>query len=412
MLALPETNASYWRNVYTSSLYPKLKGDLSVDAVIVGGGITGLTTAYLLKQSGLRVAVIEKDTVGGGTTGRTTGKVTSQHNLIYDDFLKRLGKETASIYGLANETAIKKVEDIVKAEKIDCDWERDAHYVYTTKSQPEQIKRFQAEARAAAQCDLPATFERTTPLPFKVTAAVKFANQGKIHAQKYVLGLAKAVHGKGSYVFEHSHAIGIRDGTQCRVRTSGGRVFAKHIVIATNVPTLPLLARGAYCILEYPMESYIVLGQPRRKLKGMYISPDSDSYSLLPFKHGSSDILLVGGESHISGLRGNTTNHYNKLADYAWQHFGVPEIDFHWSDRDYLSYDGPPLAGRAYPWSKNLYVASAFRKWGLSNGTVSAMIIHDLINGRPNPWADVYSPQRSGPVKSIPRVAGKYIFKR
>lgn len=399
---------SLWRESYTPALYPELAEELAVDVAIVGGGITGLTAAYLLKKSGFNIAVVEKDTVGGGTTGRTTGKVTSQHNLIYADFTKRLGAETARLYGAANEAAVAKVAEIVAVEKIQCDWARDDHYTFTT--DPNQVQKFKEEVQAAKKAGLPATFETTTPLPFEVAAAVKFTDQGKINAQKYVLGLAKAIHGGGSYVFEHSNVISIRAGTPGRIQTNRGKIVALNIIVATNVPTLPLVARGGYCILEYPTESYIVAGKLPQKLEGMYISPDSDNYSLLPVTVDGENYLLVGGEGHLSGMRGSTSKRYQKLANYADEHFGVSHADYHWSDRDYLSYDGPPLAGLLYPWSKNIYVASAFRKWGLSNGTASAMIIHDLITGIPNPWADIYTPQRFRPIKYIPRTALKLLL--
>lgn len=401
------TEQSLWREAYQASLYPCLSGELEVDVVIVGAGITGLTAAYLLKQSGLTVAVLDKDSVGGGTTGRTTGKVTSQHSLIYNDLSKRLGKDKARLYGQINQAAIEQVAAIVKHEKLDCGWTRDDNYVYTTAK--EQVKELQAEAAIAAELGLPASFETQPPLPFAAQGAVKFSNQAKIHSQQYVLGLAGVVEGAGSYVFEMSNVIGIRDGRTVRVRTKRGKVKASHAIVATNVPTMPLLARGSYCILEYPMESYIVAGRADKKITGMYISPDDTNYSILPFEHDGEQFLLVGGESHLSGLRGNKQARYDRLARYAEKHFGMKTVDFRWSDRDYLSYDGLPLVGKTYPWSKHIYVASAFRKWGLSNGTAAAKILHDRILGIENPAAKIFDPNRLSPIASIPRVAAQFI---
>jgi glycine/D-amino acid oxidase-like deaminating enzyme len=406
MISLPDKEAPYWFNSVAKPAYPALSGDLEVDAVIVGAGITGLTAAYLLKQAGMSVVVLEKDKVGSGTTGRTTGKVTSQHNLIYDDFQKRLGKRTARLYGEANQTAVQQVETIINEAGIDCDWQRDDNYVYT--ADPNRIGEFRHEAKAAKKLGLPASFETQTPLPFRVEAAVKFANQGKFNSEKYVQGLAKAVDGNGSHVFEHSNVISIRDGTPGRVRTKQGRVIAKGIIVATNVPTLPLMARGAFCLLEYPTESYIVLGKLNRELKGMYISPDDNHYSILPTTVNGERLLLIGGESNISGVRLSKGRKYQKLSNYAARHFGVTEITHKWSDRDYLTYDGPPLVGKLYPWSKHLYVASAFRKWGLTNGTAAAMILRDLITGQPNPWAATFNSNRLKPIANIPRTVTKY----
>lgn len=393
MLQLPETEKSYWREFYPAkAIYKELTENIEVDVVIVGAGITGLSTAYLLKKQGLNVAVLDKHTIGGGTTGRTTGKVTSQHNLHYEKLQDRLGAKTARIYGEANQAAIEKIEQIIAAEKIDCDWQRDDNYVFTT--DPDKVGSIRREADVAASLGLPATFETISPLPFDITAAVRFANQAKINSQKYLLGLAQAVDGGGSYVFENSNALGISDDRPCRVRTKKAKVFAKNIIIASNVPTMPLLARAGYAIHEYPSESYLVAGQTNRAIKGMYISPDEDHYSILPLKIDGRQMLLVGGEGHVWGLRGNRQARFERLAEYAEKYFEIPAVTNRWSDRDYLAYDGVPLIGKLYPWSKNTYVGSAFKKWGLTNGTVAAMILCDLVCEIDNPWAAVFSPRR------------------
>lgn len=403
-MRLPYQQTSLWRDSYPARcLYPSLRKNLKVDVAIVGAGITGLTTAYLLKRAGLKIAVIEKDTIGGGTTGRATGKVTSQHSLIYADLAQRLGRPMAQTYGEANQAAVEQVSAIVKKERLDCDWAQDDNYVYTT--DPRKIKTFKREAEAAAGLGLPASFETASPLPFEVRGAVKFSGQGKINAQKYLLGLAKYVDGDGSHVFEKSDCIGIRGN---RVRTRHGKVHAKNVVVATNVPTMPLMARGGYCLLEYPTESCIVAGRPAKNLKGMYISPDKNHYSILPIQVEGKSLLLIAGENRLPWQR-HKQDRYHRLADYAEEHFGLTAITHHWSDRDYTTYDGPPLIGRVYPWSKHLYVGTAYRKWGLSNGTAAAMILSDRILGRPNKWAAFFEPMRLKPVTSIPRVFAGYV---
>lgn len=407
MPILPSIEKSLWRESSSGQIYPQLEADVEADVVIVGAGITGLTSAYLLKQQGLKVAVIEKDTVGGGTTGRTTGKVSSQHGINYQGLIDKHGGKTAKLYGQAMQSAVNKVEEIINKEKISCDWQADDNYVFTTERQG--IGQIKKEAEVSAKLGLPASFVTSTPLPFSVKGAVKFSNQGKFNSQKYLLGLAKAVHGKGSLVFENSKVTGIHDGSPAHIRTAKAKVSCKHIIVATNVPTLPLMARGGYCVLEYPTESYIIAGKLKDELKGMYITPDDNHYSILPVDVGKESYLLIGGGGHISGMRLSREKRFQKLAAYASEKFAVTEITHKWSDRDYLSYDQMPLIGRLYPWSKNLYVGTAYKKWGLSGGTAAGIILSDLIAGKTNPWADVFSPQRLGPIKSIPSVAYKYL---
>lgn len=400
MLRLPEKEESYWQSSVKAAGYPKLTEDLEVDTVIVGGGIAGLTTAYLLKKAGLKVAVIEKNTIGSGTTSRTTGKLTSQHGLTYESLQKRHGKKTAGIYASANQTAVEEVVRIIGKEKIDCDLEMDDNYVFT--ADPARIAQFKAEARIAAKLGLPATFETGLPLPFKIEAAVRFTGQAKLNIQKYIHGLARLIDGGGSHVFEHSNVTGFHDGEPATVSTGTAAITAKNIVAATKIPAAPLLARGAYAALEHPHTSYIVAGKLDDDLKGMYISPDKGHYSILPVTSGRDRLLLIGGEHHTPGF-GRPRKRYQRLADYSERYFGLPAIDYRWKGMDYLAYDDIPLIGKVYPWSKHLYTATGFKKWGISTSMVAGMILRDAIDGRDNSWASTFDAMRLKPVISIPR---------
>lgn len=405
MTTIPENNRSLWREAYAEQLYPALNDDKAADVVIIGAGITGLTTAYMLKRAGLTVCVLEKDSVGGGTSGRTTGKVTAQHGLMYEELVRHQGRDRAQVYAAANMKAVQLIREIISDERISCDWQSDDNYVFTT--QASNLEQFKREVEVAASLGLPASLVTETALPFSVQAAVKFSDQGKFSAQKYLLGLAKAVHGGGSTVQEKSNVVSIRGGIPCRVATINGKVTAKAVVVATNVPTMPLVARGAYCALEYPTESYVIAATYDKNLAGMYISPDSNHYSILPITVDGIPRLLIGGGGHLSGLRGSKQWRFTRLARYASKHFGLDSFTHAWSDRDYIAYDEIPLIGKLYPLSKNVYVGTAFKKWGLTNGTVAGMLLSDLITDTPNAWAETFTPHRLSPVESIPRAVLK-----
>lgn len=372
---------------------------------MVGGGIAGLSAAYMVKQSGKTVAVLEKDRIGGGTTGHTTGKVTSQHNLIYKELTDRLGKEAARVYGQANQQALEKIAVVIRKEKIDCGFTRADNYVFT--ADPERVKQFKDEAKAAAALDLPASFETETGLPFHTLCAVKFTDQAYFNAQAYISGLAAAVNGGGGYVFENTRVSVFRDGKRPHVRAGGHRVDTQDIIVATNVPSLPLMARGTYCAMEYPHESYIVACKAPAYPAGMYISPDDERYSILPIEYKGERLLLVGGSNHIPGLGLGADRHYKELAEYAQTKLNASSVKYRWKARDYLAYDSLPLVGKLYPWSRHLYVISAFRKWGLTNSMASAVLIRDIINGEPNPAKEFFNPHRPSVIKSIPHAIAK-----
>lgn len=405
MSNLPKNDQAYWIDSTTSPGYPELDQDINVDVAIVGAGIVGLTSAYLLKKAGLKVVVLEKGTVGAGVSGHTTGKITSQHNLIYAKLQKRLGKETARIYGEANQSALELIAQIIEDETIDCDFRREDNYVYTADKR--QLPDYQLEAEVAASLGLPARFETSSQLPFEVAGSVRFTNQATFHVRKYLLALAKLVDGDDCQVFENTRALRIVDGTPGKITAPKAKLTAEKIIVATNVPTFPLMARGSYCVAEYPKQSYIVAGKIDRAVSGMYISTDKQHYSILPVITNGQNYLLIGGEGHIPGTRLNQSTRYQRLADYAKKYFGVTEIDYTWSDYDYLGYDDMPLIGKLYPWSKNTYTATGFMKWGMTNGTMAAMLLSDLVQGQPSPWADTFTPHRSSVVTSIPKVIGE-----
>lgn len=404
MASIYVSDTSYWTKSVPDANYPKLTDDLEIDVAVIGGGIAGLTAAYLLKKAGKTVAVLEKDTIGSGVTGHTTGKVTSQHGLNYHRLQKRFGDKTARLYGEANQTAIEEIEKLIKQEKIDCDWQRDDNYVFTENT--EELGQLHHEAEVAAGLGLPADFTVTTGLPFEVKGAVRFSSQAKLHSVKYLHGLARAIHGQGSYVFEGTKGMLINDGASVTLRTSHGKVTAQDVIIATDVPA-PIIMHTAYSILEYPTRSYIVAAETNDDIKGMYISASSPIRSILPISDGDKKLLLIGGESHFPGL-GYAGTRYGRLADYAKERFGVTNIMGKWWAMDYISYDELlPLVGRAYPWSKHVYVATGFKKWGLANSMASGMILRDLILGKPNDWTKVYESMRLSPITSIPRFIAK-----
>jgi glycine/D-amino acid oxidase-like deaminating enzyme len=396
----PDNSGSYWLKDGTKPTYPTLSEDIEVDVVIVGGGITGLTIAHSLKQTGRTVAVLERRTIAGGTTSGTTGKVTAQHGIAYADLVRRFGVKDMQLYADIYMQAMREMEALVESENFDCEWSKQDNYVYT--ADREKVGQFKDEAAVAASLGLPASFETDLHLPFEVRGAVKFADQAQFSSTKYCQELAKRINGEGSYVYEQSKAIGFEDGSPAHVKTAEGSVTAKHIIIATLVPTLPLIGRVTYGLFESPQTSYIVAGKTDSTLEGMYISPDKDHYSILPVQDGGERYILIGGGAHLPGM-GRSEPRFDKLSEYATKWFDVKTVAYKWGAMDYTAYDKLPLVGKLYPWSKNMYTATGFKKWGLSTSMVAAIIIRDLLDGRTSPVAHFFRTHRASAPLSIPQ---------
>src|SRR5215218_1319671 len=200
MGSLNETNRSLWVGTSEVTRFHELHGDLSADVVVVGAGIAGLTTAALLKADGARVVVVEAGRVAAGVTGYTTAKLTVLHGLVFDDLVQAFGEEGARKYADANLAGMATVAELAVRHGIDCDLERRPAYTYTT--DPAMVDKVTAEVAAAQRVGLVAEFVTDTDLPYPVEAAIRLDDQAQFHPRKYCLGLAAAVDGAGSAVFE------------------------------------------------------------------------------------------------------------------------------------------------------------------------------------------------------------------
>jgi len=393
MGSLHETNPSLWVATTDPGEQPPLAGDDRADVVVVGAGITGLTTARLLVERGASVIVVDAGPVCAGATGYTTAKVTSLHGLVYTDLASRFDEERARIYGTANEAAIGEVARLVDHDGIDCGFERLAHVAYTT--DPSRAGSVADEADLATRLGLPAARVVGTDLPFDVAAALRFDHQAQIHPRAYCLGLVRTITSAGGRVHAHTRARHISDG---RVVTDRGELLARSVVVATH---LPIKEMGGYFARTVPLRSYaLAVTVAGVRPRNMYFSIDQPTRSL----RTSGDHLIIGGEGHRVGEAHDTREHYRNLERWARQHFDVTAVTHRWSAQDWSAADGVPYIGRM-PGHDDVYVATAFKKWGMTHGTIAAMILSELIAGRGHPWLKVYDATRIAAKQSLRGVA-------
>jgi glycine/D-amino acid oxidase-like deaminating enzyme/nitrite reductase/ring-hydroxylating ferredoxin subunit len=381
--------------------YPQLAGDVEADVAVVGAGITGATTAFLLKQEGKRVALIDSGLVCSGATGYTTAKLTVGHGLVYRDLVEQHGTEAARRYAKGNQDAIEEVARIVEEQGIECDFERASNYVYVERGSTDELER---EADAARAAGVEVVHTTATDLPYEVAGALRVDGQAQFHPWKYVAALVRRVDGDGSCVFEATRATAVRGSGPYEVETAAGVVRARHVVVATQ---LPFLDRGLHFVKAHPTKSYAVAGvvDADRAPRGMYISADQPTRSVrsTPGPDGSR-LVVVGGEGHKPGEEPRTEERYRRLEEFLRERFGVA-ASHRWSTHDYVPVDGLPYIGRLRPGADGVLVATGFAKWGMTKGTLAARILADTILGRPNADGELYDAARLALRKSAPTLA-------
>ena len=387
---LPGRPASVWLATTPETDYGSMAGDTNAGTVVVGGGIAGLTTATLLAEAGEDVVLIERDRVGIGVTGHTTAKVTTQHSLIYASLVDDHGRRRARQYAEANTAGMEFVAARVDEHDIECGFERLPAYTFTESTG--ELTAIREEVAAARDLGLPASFVETVPIADAV-GAVEFDDQIEFNPREYVLGLATSFVDAGGRIFERTRATGIDGGSSPRVETDRGTITAENVVAATH---FPILDRAGYFARQYPKRSYVLAVRAADPpTDGMYYRTGTPYLSARTAEIDGETLTLVGGQNHKTGQGGSTADRYRRLESIARDHFDVESVEYRWSTQDYVSVDTIPYVGRLGPLERNVYVATGFGGWGMTNGTAAGLMLADTIRGRSNPWLDAFDPLRA-----------------
>ena len=377
---------SVWSESCNFEKREALNKDIEVDTLVIGAGIAGILTAYMLKQSGKEVVLIDAAETVSGNTKNTTAKITSQHNLIYHKLISEFGEEKARQYAKANELAIKRYKEIIKERKIECDFEEKPAYVYSLN----KIDEIKEEVEAASKLGINAEFVEEVNLPFNISGAVKFNNQAQFNPLKFLKDISKDL-----TIYENTRALDIKENL---VTTDKAKITANNIVVATHYPIMN--APGYYFLRMHQERSYVIALENTDKIDGMYIDLDEKGYSFRTYK----DLLLLGGIKQRTG-ENETGGSYDKLRSAAKELYPESKEKYHWSAQDCMTIDGIPYIGKYSDETPNIYVATGFNKWGMTSSMVSAMIISDMILGKENDFSEIFSPKRFDLSLSINNVA-------
>lgn len=351
---------------------PVLEGDIKTDVLVIGAGLTGILTAYRLKQAGVDCVVAEAKTVGSGVTKNTTAKITAQHGLIYADAIKRFGVEQARRYYDANTWAIQEYRGL--SEQYPCDIEEKTAYVYTVRDRA----KLEREAAAYGKIKLSARIEERPHIPIQTLGALSMENQAQFHPLKLLLPLFE-----GLRIYENTF---VRAITRNKAITNKGTITAKSIVLATHFPLVNI--PGLYFIKMYQHRSYVIALENAPLPEGMYVDERQDGHSFRTYQN----LLFIGGGDHKTGKKGGGLLELRGLAGKAY-----PDARerYAWAAQDCMTLDGLPYIGRHRAGKNDLYVATGFQKWGMTSSMVASKLLCDLITVGRSEWEELYSPQRS-----------------
>ena len=364
---------SLWSKTASLPEFPVLPGDRKTDVLIIGGGIAGLLLAYELQKAGVEYMLVEESEICSGITKNTTAKITSQHGLCYTKLAKRLG-DGAGLYLRANQEALEKFRNI--ARRVPCDFQEKDAFVYTLSS-PEKIRQ---EAENLRKLGFPAKIVQELPLPLPIQSALCFPKQAQFNPLKFAAGIAPGLH-----IYTHTKALEfLNDGHL--IQTNRGRISAKKVVVATHFPMNN--KHGGYFLKLYQDRSYVLALENAPDMEGMYIDESPQGYSF----RNIGNLLLLGGGGHRTGKSGDG---WRDLEAFARKEFPGAVVQARWAAQDCMSLDGVPYIGPYSRHTPDFFVATGFNKWGMTSSMAAALLLVDLVQGKENPYAPVFSPSRS-----------------
>ncbi len=363
---------SIWKKDGSPLHFDALEGNKSTDVLIVGGGIAGILCAYKMKRAGVDCMLVEAAELCSGITENTTAKITLQHGLIYDKMIKRYGEKTARLYAEAQIKACKEYARLCK--EIDCDYETRDSYVYSL----HDCQKIKKEIAALCRLGVKAEFSDAHQLPFSVAGAVRIKDQAQFHPLKFLYGIAKDLP-----IYEHTKAVEL---TPRKAVTNRGEITYKKLIVATHFPILN--KHGLYPLKLYQHRSYVIALKGAQNVKGMFVD---DSDRGLSFRN-YGDLLLLGGGGHRTGKQGGN---WQELEAFAKKYYKNATLAGRWATQDCMTLDRLPYVGKYSKTTPNLFVATGFNKWGMTNAMVAASILCHLVQEKSDPYAHVFSPSRT-----------------
>jgi glycine/D-amino acid oxidase-like deaminating enzyme/nitrite reductase/ring-hydroxylating ferredoxin subunit len=406
-----QQSTSIWMATANTPSQSRLKESIRTEVCIIGAGIAGLSTAYLLGREGRSVVVLDDGLIGGGMTGRTTAHLTNAYDDRYVEIEKLHGAEASRLTAESHTAAIEKVSEIVSRENINCEFEWLDGFLFA--ATPEAVDLLKDELAAAQRAGLVGV-EQVSRAPlnsFDTGMALLFPRQAQFHPLEYLDGLSRAIMRDGGRIFGQTHATRIDGGSEARVETSHGPVVTSEVVVvATNTPVND---RVAIHTKQAPYITYVIgVRVPKGSVTRALYWDTGDPYHYVRLQNDNDrayDILIVGGEDHKTGQANDGNERYGRLEQWTRERFPqMLEVQFRWSGQVMEPADGLAFIGRNPLDDDNVFIATGDSGQGMTHGTIAGILLTDLIQGRKNRWEDLYNPSRIR-VKALPEYAAENI---
>jgi len=391
--AASDESLSLWIDTTPSTHYASLREDLEADVAIVGGGITGITAAYLLSKAGKSVVLVEKGRIAMSETGHTTAHIIEATDADYRDLIKVFGEEGARANTAAIRSSIAKIRSIVDELGIDCGLKAVDGYLY---SEDEEDREYlQRQREYLQQAGIETEWASHVPLPFKTIGGLHYSNQSVFHVREYLLPVSRAAVKNGTRIFENTRVTEVQNAEKdgwCGVKSEEGSVRARHVLLATHVP---INDRGTIWTKMYATRTYVVAApiEPGRIPDALYWDMYFPYHYTRLAETSNGLFLVVGGEDRDVGKEGNDEERYEALEEYCRTHFGVKTFTHRWSGQINEPADMLPFIGESSH-GKNVWMATGYSGTGMTYGTLGAMLLSDFAMGRENRYAKLYDPAR------------------
>ncbi|WP_165981030.1 FAD-dependent oxidoreductase [Macrococcus lamae] len=402
---MKKENISYWTKSSQFNQFPQLTQDLQTDVLIIGGGIASILAAYQLAKAGREVTVLEGRHLSQGTTAGTTAKITAQHHLLYQNFIKQRSEEEARLYYEAQTDGINVIRNLADEYNIDCDMETLSSIQVTIGESEKKIrKEYEAYQKLGINGDL---HEKDMGLPFETTMGLEMYDQAQFHPLKFLAGMVEVCVDLGVTFFEETMVKKI-DGNTVETE-SGQEVSFNQLICATHYPIVNI-KHNLLFHLEIE-RSYIVAVKDHTPIPyAMFQVADIPERSLRHYITEDGLGLLVGGENHVTGAKDDVEVGYERLAYDAKALFNVDHIEDKWSAQDMMTADKMPLIGRYSKNDDRIFVITGFNKFGMATAGVGSLVLRDLLMGQSNKYEELLKPSRIDTLSSQIKATAKKAF--